>query len=425
MTAIYNEIAYYAKCQFKPKSSILLIGSRFPLLINYLKDTYEITLGTEADLPTLLKTNRESFDAVIVLFKFCDYAEYKDAEQFLSILISLLKLGGLAQICEHTGDGLLNLSQYTSRFETHREIGQKSYGFKLIWEQCLRDSIYQRNDWNDHCWMLEKYELPPSEAIQSVRAFLDQHQYTEFGIRSYEWIFGAGFISPGGAAQNGQFLAQLNLQPGETVLDIGCGIGGNAFQIAKEYGSHVIGVDLSSNMITVACDRSCLRRDTRVRFMIADITKYDFPPNTFEVIYSRDAIIHIPDKKSLFTKCYKWLKPGGRMLITDYVIGEGQLSQEFQEYVKQRQYTLLPLKAYEKAASEAGFSKVDTVDITQDLKNTILKEMQRATDNKLEFMQMFSAEKFDYLVAGWKKKIVFIDSGCHKWGVLKAVKSGQ
>uniref|UniRef100_A0A915JBH6 phosphoethanolamine N-methyltransferase n=1 Tax=Romanomermis culicivorax TaxID=13658 RepID=A0A915JBH6_ROMCU len=208
-------------------------------------------------------------------------------------------------------------------------------------------------------------------------------------------------------------------------MDIGCGIGGNAFQIAKEYGSNVVGVDLSSNMVTVACDRACLRRDTRVRFMIADITKYDFPPNTFEVIYSRDAIIHIPDKKALFTKCYEWLKPGGRMLITDYHVGEGQLTDEFKEYVKNRQYTLLPLKMYKEAAQAAGFEKAEVTDLTQEFKGTILAEMQRANDNKQEFMQMFSAEKFDYLISGWKNKIRYIDSGCHKWGVLKAIKKLQ
>lgn len=48
------------------------------------------------------------------------------------------------------------------------------------------------------------------------------------------------------------------------MLDIGCGIGGNAFQISKEYGAHAMGVDLSSNMVTMACERASLKKDTRV-----------------------------------------------------------------------------------------------------------------------------------------------------------------
>lgn len=51
--------------------------------------------------------------------------------------------------------------------------------------------------------MMKKMEFPSSgKETQTVRDFLDKNQYTEFGIRAYEWIFGSGFISPGGAAQN-------------------------------------------------------------------------------------------------------------------------------------------------------------------------------------------------------------------------------
>ena len=48
---------------------------------------------------------------------------------------------------------------------------------------------------------------------------------------------------------------KLNLKPGQKVLDIGCGSGGSAFFMARHYGVHVTGVDLSSNMISLAKDR--------------------------------------------------------------------------------------------------------------------------------------------------------------------------
>ena len=48
---------------------------------------------------------------------------------------------------------------------------------------------------------------------------------------------------------------KLNLKPGQKVLDIGCGSGGSAFFMARHYGVHVTGIDLSSNMINLANDR--------------------------------------------------------------------------------------------------------------------------------------------------------------------------
>ena len=52
-----------------------------------------------------------------------------------------------------------------------------------------------------------------------------------------------------------EFCLKLNLKPGQKVLDIGCGSGGSAFFMARQYGVQVTGIDLSSNMINLAKDR--------------------------------------------------------------------------------------------------------------------------------------------------------------------------
>ena len=46
------------------------------------------------------------------------------------------------------------------------------------------------------------------------------------------------------------------------------------------------------------------------------ITVLDFPAASFDVIYSRDCIIHIREKKELFERFFRWLKPGGRLMIS-------------------------------------------------------------------------------------------------------------
>lgn len=82
-------------------------------------------------------------------------------------------------------------------------------------------------------------------------------------------------------------------------------------------------MDLSSNMIKIAWDRlqelkHSINRDVKVRFEIGDITKYYYPDEYFDYIISRDVILHIPNKKELLGKVRSWLKPGGKILITDY-----------------------------------------------------------------------------------------------------------
>ena len=59
-----------------------------------------------------------------------------------------------------------------------------------------------------------------------------------------------------------------------------------------------------------------------VKFQEQDVTTADFPPASFDVIYSRDTLLHIADKPALFVKFFEWLRPGGRILISDYCRGE-------------------------------------------------------------------------------------------------------
>lgn len=51
------------------------------------------------------------------------------------------------------------------------------------------------------------------------------------------------------------FLIKLDLEPGQRVLDVGCGTGGSAFFMARQYGVYVHGLDLSTNMLSIAQDR--------------------------------------------------------------------------------------------------------------------------------------------------------------------------
>ena len=90
----------------------------------------------------------------------------------------------------------------------------------------------------------------------NVQNYLDAKKFTREGILKYEKLFGKDFVSPGGARVNGEFVAKLDLKKGEKVLDIGCGLGGNSFQMAEGFGAHVHGIDLAVNMIAMAKERS-------------------------------------------------------------------------------------------------------------------------------------------------------------------------
>lgn len=246
---------------------------------------------------------------------------------------------------------------------------------------------------------------------------MDHKQYSRNGVIRYEVIFGAGFVSTGGVDTTTQFLKELDLKPNEKVLDVGCGIGGGDFLMAEKYGVEVLGLDLASNMVGIAWERATQYKNLNVRFEIGDITKQKFPDNYFDLIYSRDTILHIKDKESLFAQFKKWLKPGGRIFITDYCAGpRDKWSSEFAAYVDQRGYDLRTVEDYGAIFTNLGFNKVRAQDRTDLFVLSLKNELKKMDEIKEKFVSDFSLDDFNYLVDGWNAKLVRTAEGNQRWG---------
>ncbi|KAF2538055.1 hypothetical protein F2Q68_00022325 [Brassica cretica] len=107
----------------------------------------------------------------------------------------------------------------------------------------------------------------------------------------------------------------------------------------------IVGIDLLVNMMSFALERA-IGLNCSVEFEVADCTTNTYPDNSFDVIYSSATIFHIQDKPALFKTFFKWLKPGGRVLITDYCKSDETPSPVFAEYIKQRGYDIHDVQAY-------------------------------------------------------------------------------
>ncbi|KAK3705670.1 hypothetical protein QZH41_009511 [Actinostola sp. cb2023] len=265
--------------------------------------------------------------------------------------------------------------------------------------------------------------MPEMQKNLEFQNFLDENQYTEKGILRYEKIFGRGFVSTGGLETTQEFVSLLHLKPGQKVLDVGCGIGGSAFYMYKNFDVEVLAVDLSTNMIRIGQKRAEEEHCTdKVKFGIVDITTAEYEPSSFDVIYSRDTILHIEDKATLFANFLKWLKPGGQLLISDYAHGEQEASDRYKAYIKQRNYKLLPLKAYGKIIEKVGFVDVKAEDKTEMFKDVIKRELQKTETIKDDFIKDLSQKDYDDIIRGWTDKLVRCEDGDQKWGLFYGVK---
>jgi phosphoethanolamine N-methyltransferase len=241
---------------------------------------------------------------------------------------------------------------------------------------------------------------------------LDAGQYSSDSIRKYEAIYGRNFISPGGRLTALAILGLVEITPGMRVLDVGCGLGGAALLMARRFGARVQGVDVSRNMLGVAqarCQQAGLAH--AISFAQADILDYDSPV-AYDLAHSRDAFLHIHDKARLFAKLMDCLRPGGRLLFTDYLCGAGAPSAEFAAYGRARNYELVELDAYRALLERAGFVVQRAEDRTAEFAGILERELAR-----LRTSRMPAHERLE-LAESWQAKLGRARAGEQRWGVF-------
>ncbi|CDJ43178.1 hypothetical protein, conserved [Eimeria tenella] len=264
------------------------------------------------------------------------------------------------------------------------------------------------------------------EDIKKRQQALDSHQYSKNGILRYEFIFGRGFVSSGGGETTAEILREIVLPKGGKAIDVGCGIGGSTAALADKFNANVLGVDLSSNMISIAKERYSSRPD--LKFLVADALSIPIDSESVDLVYSRDTILHlsVDEKKLLFSKAFDWLKPDGQLVITDYCCGPPEKwDDEFKAYLQDRNYKLVQLEEYRQLLTEAGFDVVKAANHTQRWLKSLDEESQRLEEQKEDFMHLFTLKDFQDLRDGWQSKKERVAKGLQFWGLFIAFKPAE
>ena len=122
----------------------------------------------------------------------------------------------------------------------------------------------------------------------------------------------------------GNPFAWGTLREGETVVDLGSGAGLDTLLAAQQVGpiGRVIGIEMTDAMIEKACANAALIGATNVEFRKGYLEEIPVEDASVDVVISNGVINLCPDKVAVWEEIYRILKPGGRVQISDIIVGK-------------------------------------------------------------------------------------------------------
>jgi ubiquinone/menaquinone biosynthesis C-methylase UbiE len=255
----------------------------------------------------------------------------------------------------------------------------------------------------------------------------DQNYYDKDHIDFLEKLWGDGYLSPGGVDEVKRIFGKTETL-NKTILDIGCGSGGIAVSMVKDYGvKKVIGIDVESAVCDAAIARvKKMGLEEKVEIKKVNTGPLIFIDSSFDIVFSKDSIVHIEEKESLIKEIFRILKPGGFFLASDWLSShDGEPSPEMAYYLELEDlgFDMASPDRYERALKQAGFKNIIlenrnkwyTVQARQEV-DTLSKSRRE------EFEEISSAKYMDLSIETWNAMISVLQTGEHCPHHIKAMK---
>ena len=167
------------------------------------------------------------------------------------------------------------------------------------------------------------YRGDRADVWRAFDRFLDTDAYLNLGYSPWYLPHVVGSSQRRLAREVGDGLAdRLGATGVVPLLDAGCGRGGPATVLAREFGFEVVGVDLVRYNVAAA-RRNADRGGVPAEFVVGDATRLPVVTDAVDAATSIDALVYVPDESAAFDELARVVRPGGVVAISDLVASDG------------------------------------------------------------------------------------------------------
>lgn len=171
-----------------------------------------------------------------------------------------------------------------------------------------------------------------------------------------------------------KFLAEtVDIKSGDLILDAGCGIGGSAIWLAKNFKIKAVGISISERQITEAKKLSLKNEvQDRVEFYEKDYLNSGFIDESFNVVWAIESVCYAEYKKDFLQEAYRLLKKGGRLIVDDgFLLRTVSNKREEKDFAAFLKGLALPNLAseqqFKKDLESVGFKNIKIYDKTKEV----------------------------------------------------------
>ena len=252
--------------------------------------------------------------------------------------------------------------------------------------------------------------------------------YSEQFVRGLEWLWGEGFLSPGGPSEIQNALQGTDICS-KKVLDFGCGIGGIDRLLISQFGARkVVAIDVEAQLISRAKnDAQRLGYSSeQIEYELVTPGRLDFPDESFDIVFTKDVIVHIEDKGGIYENIFRVLRSGGTLVGGDW-IGSDDTSQservkEWLDFAK-LEFFFWTSSEMRELLIEIGFQSVHTIDRNHWYRQSVRDEIATVSGvNRNKFIEMYGEEQADNRLRSSTLKMKAVDAGELRPTIFKALK---